>query len=154
MSIVKNKLFICVLSSLLLIQMGTFEMYTVANGQSEITVPGWIKNNAGWWAEGVIDDDAFVQGIQFLIKEGIMAIPSTVTQSEGSASEIPGWIKNNAGWWAEGVIDDDAFVQGIQFLIKEGIMAIPSTVTQSTDSDNDGILDDVDDCLKGDGKWI
>jgi len=82
-----------------------------------------VKNNAGWWAEGTIDDDSFVQGIQFLIKEGIMEIPPT-TQGVSSSNEIPSWIKNNAGWWAEGTIDDDSFVQGIQFLIKEGIMSI------------------------------
>ena len=39
-------------------------------------IPAWIKNNAGWWADGQIDDDSFVQGIQFLIKEGIMTISS------------------------------------------------------------------------------
>jgi hypothetical protein len=38
-------------------------------------IPDWIKNNAGWWADGSIDDSSFVQGIQFLIKEGIMKIP-------------------------------------------------------------------------------
>ncbi|MDH3765293.1 MAG: hypothetical protein OER82_05735, partial [Nitrosopumilus sp.] len=38
-------------------------------------IPGWIKNNAGWWANGEIDDDSFIQGIQFLIKEGTMKIP-------------------------------------------------------------------------------
>ena len=43
---------------------------------SEDKVPTWIKNNAGWWAEGAIDDDAFVQGIQFLIKEGIITVES------------------------------------------------------------------------------
>ena len=86
-------------------------------------VPSWVKNNAGWWAEGTIDDNSFVQGIQFLIKEGIMEIPPT-TQGTSSSNEIPSWIKNNAGWWAEGTIDDDSFVQGIQFLIKEGIMSI------------------------------
>ena len=37
-------------------------------------IPAWIKNNAGWWADGAIDDGSFVQGIQFLIKEGIMNI--------------------------------------------------------------------------------
>jgi len=37
-------------------------------------IPVWIKNNAGWWADGSIDDSSFVQGIQFLIKEGIMSI--------------------------------------------------------------------------------
>ncbi|MFB5612107.1 MAG: hypothetical protein ACE5RL_02270 [Nitrosarchaeum sp.] len=37
-------------------------------------IPDWIKSNAGWWAEGKIDDNSFVQGIQFLIKEGFMKI--------------------------------------------------------------------------------
>ena len=43
-------------------------------GEVKPSVPTWIKQNAGWWAEGAIDDDAFVQGIQFLIKEGILEI--------------------------------------------------------------------------------
>ena len=38
------------------------------------SIPAWIKNNAGWWAAGQIPDSAFVQGIQFLIKEGIIVI--------------------------------------------------------------------------------
>ena len=89
-------------------------------------IPDWIKNNAEWWAAGQIDDNSFVQGIQFLIKEDVLKIPPT-TQGDGTGSnEIPDWIKNNAGWWAEGAIDDDSFIQGIQFLIKEGIMRIQS----------------------------
>jgi len=88
-------------------------------------IPSWIKNNAGWWAEGTIDDDSFVQGIQFLIKEGIMTIPKTTQGVGGASDEIPSWIKNNAGWWADGTIDDNSFIQGIQFLIKEGIMSVP-----------------------------
>ena len=90
----------------------------------EIEIPGWIKNNAGWWAAGDIDDISFVQGIQYLIKEGIMTIPPTAQEAGSGSNEIPGWIKNNAGWWAAGDIDDISFVQGIQYLIKEGIMKI------------------------------
>ena len=89
-------------------------------------IPDWIKNNAAWWAEGQIDDDAFIQGIQFLIKENILNIPPTTQGSVSGSNDIPDWIKNNAAWWAEGQIDDDAFIQGIQFLIKEGIMRIQS----------------------------
>jgi hypothetical protein len=37
-------------------------------------VPAWIKNNAGWWADGQIDDDSFVLGIQYLIKVGIIVV--------------------------------------------------------------------------------
>ena len=39
-------------------------------------IPDWIKSNAGWWADGQIDDSSFVEGIQFLIKEGLMNISS------------------------------------------------------------------------------
>ncbi len=39
-------------------------------------IPSWIKNNAGWWANGDIDDSSFVGGIQFLIEEGIMRVSS------------------------------------------------------------------------------
>ena len=92
----------------------------------QIQIPSWIKNNAEWWAAGQIDDQAFVQGIQFLIKENILKIPPTTQGSDSGLNEIPSWIKNNAEWWAAGQIDDQAFVQGIQFLIKEGIMKIQS----------------------------
>ena len=39
-----------------------------------VCVPDWIKNNAGWWADGMIPDDAFVSGLQWLISNGIMKI--------------------------------------------------------------------------------
>jgi len=40
----------------------------------ETSIPGWIKNNAGWWADGQIDDSSFVSGLQWLISNGIMKI--------------------------------------------------------------------------------
>ena len=89
----------------------------------ETTIPDWIKNNAGWWADGLIDDRAFVTGLQWLISNGIMNIPPT-EQGAGSDDVIPGWIKNNAGWWADDLIDDRNFVTGLQWLITNGIMVI------------------------------
>jgi len=89
----------------------------------ETSIPAWIKNNAGWWADGQIDDGSFVSGIQWLISNGIMTIPPT-EQGAGSDDVIPGWIKNNAGWWADGQIDDGSFVSGLQWLITNGIMKI------------------------------
>ena len=48
------------------------------SGTASNEIPVWIKNNAGWWADGSIDDDSFISGIQFLIKEGIMRVQSQV----------------------------------------------------------------------------
>jgi hypothetical protein len=92
--------------------------------EPELNIPSWIKTNAGWWEDGLIDDNSFVQGIQFLIKEGIMKIPQTSQGSSTGSDEIPAWIKTNAGWWEQGLITDNDFVQGIQFLIENGIMRI------------------------------
>jgi len=90
----------------------------------EISIPTWIKNNAGWWATDQIDDSAFLQGIQYLIKEGIMVIPPAETSESPESQQVPAWIKNNAGWWADGQIDDNSFVLGIQYLIKVGIIIV------------------------------
>jgi len=104
-------------------------MVASQSATSEVTsvtkVPGWIKTNAEWWAAGAIGDSEFVQGIQFLIKEGIMAIPETAQVSSGDDSQtIPSWIKNNAEWWSQGLISDDDFVKGIQYLVEQGIMQV------------------------------
>jgi len=91
--------------------------------ESEVKIPSWIKDNAGWWAEDAIDDETFVQAIQYLINEGIMNIPQTES-GESSGKDIPSWIKVNAGWWADGQIDDETFVNGIQYLVSNGIISV------------------------------
>jgi len=105
-------------------------------------VPGWVKSNAGWWADGTITDGEFLSGIQFLIKDGIITVPPTTVSSEAS-DNVPGWVKSNAGWWADGTITDGEFVDGIQHLIKSGLVSIsikaePEQITftksQNTDS--------------------
>ena len=91
--------------------------------QKEITIPDWIRNNALWWSEEQIDDNTFIQGIEYLIKNDIIVIPQT-QQETTETKEIPSWIRNNAEWWADGQIDDESFVSAIQFLIEEGIMKV------------------------------
>jgi len=93
-------------------------------GVDQIAIPDWIKNNAGWWATDQIDDSAFLKGIQYLIKEGIMIIPPTETSESIGSQAVPAWIKNNAGWWATDQIDDSAFLKGIQYLVQNGIIVI------------------------------
>ncbi|PIN97840.1 MAG: peptidase, partial [Nitrosopumilus sp. CG10_big_fil_rev_8_21_14_0_10_33_7] len=65
---------------------------TQGTGTGPNQIPSWIKNNAGWWADGSIDDNSFVQGIQFLIKEGIMKIPRDTSSSSSGGSEPPSWL--------------------------------------------------------------
>ena len=79
------------------------------------SIPSWIKNNAGWWADGTIDDNSFVQGIQFLVKENILKIPST-TQGTSSGNDVPSWVT--------GLSSSIPLLMNTSnnFLIKEGIL--------------------------------
>ena len=47
---------------------------TTVSSETSDGVPGWVKNNAGWWADGSITDGEFVNGIQHLIKSGLILI--------------------------------------------------------------------------------
>ena len=112
-------------------------MFVPSVSAQEATIPDWIKNNAGWWADGLIDNNSFVSGIQWLISNGIMIIPPTEQGADDGVSVIPDWIKNNAGWWADGLIDDSSFVSGIQWLITNGIITLESAVIDQ-DPDEEG----------------
>ena len=89
------------------------------------TIPSWIKNNAGWWADGTIDDNSFVQGIEYLIENKILVVSSKTIGA--SQENIPSWIKNNAGWWADGTIDDQSFLTGIEWLVSNGTINVKNS---------------------------
>ena len=96
------------------------EFATTAAGTQ---IPAWVKNDAKWWSEDTISDQTFVSGIQYMVKDGIIVVPSTGS-STSQSQQIPSWIKNSAGWWASGQISDSDFVKGIQYLISNGIVTV------------------------------
>ena len=62
---------------------------TQGSGGGSDEIPTWIKSNAGWWANGDINDATFIQGIQFLIEEGIMKVPQP-RQNTSTGAPPPG----------------------------------------------------------------
>ena len=51
---------------------GTVSMPDTA--ASIYTIPEWLKDNARWWADGLISDEAYISGLQYLISQGIIKI--------------------------------------------------------------------------------
>ena len=87
------------------------------------SVPSWIKNTAGWWADEQIDDQTFLNAIEFLVNEEIIHVSDTTPDKYGTEN-TPNWIKNTAGWWADEQIDDQTFLNAIEFLVKKGIITL------------------------------
>ena len=90
---------------------------------SGILIPEWIKNVAGFWNAGDINDASFLEAIEYLIQNDIIVVPSSDSSAESSGT-IPAWVKNTAGWWATDQIDDESFVNAIQFLIQAGLIQV------------------------------
>ena len=83
----------------------------------ESFLPEWIKTIAGFWSSNQISDDEFVGALQYLVKEGILVIPSEKSEIDpppaktdldnqddfldptpncsGTAGCIPGYVTEN-----------------------------------------------------------
>lgn len=49
-------------------------------------VPEWVRNNAGWYAEGLIPEGDFVRGLEWMINNGIIQIAAPVGIGEEGVS--------------------------------------------------------------------
>ncbi len=98
--------------------------------QEDAQIPDWIKNVAGWWANGEISENEFLAGIEYLINNNIILLDfipcsiKTESQTISSAKLVPDWVKNNAKWWSEDLIEDTDFINGLEYLIRYQIMGI------------------------------
>jgi len=92
-------------------------------------IPGWVKNVAGWWGSGIVSENEFVSGIEYLINNNIILLDfvpcnDKIQSQYGDTKSVPDWIKNNANWWSENLIDDTDFINGLQYLIEYKIIKI------------------------------
>lgn len=45
-----------------------------ADASTDLGIPQWIRDNAKWWSEGLISDQDYVHGLQYLIQQGILKV--------------------------------------------------------------------------------
>ena len=87
-------------------------------------VPNWIKNNAGWWADGQISDSSFISGLQWLISNGIIQmevkkIPNQTANGVVFASGLN--VENNElVFYYHDFFDVYCFKNDITYQIQEG----------------------------------
>jgi len=61
------------------------------------SVPDWIKNNANWWSENLINDIDFINGLQYLIEHKIIKIDNKKILGKVPLEDIrfsPSWQFN------------------------------------------------------------
>lgn len=86
-----------------------------------IFVPDWVKNNAKQWSEGLVSDEQFSKGLEFLLNENIL---NKNPNSKFDGYDFPTWLKQYAGFYGDGKISDTEFLDTISYLIESNIISI------------------------------
>ena len=48
--------------------------YEASADTGNLEIPQWIRDNAKWWSEGLITDQDYINGLQFLIQKGVIKV--------------------------------------------------------------------------------
>jgi len=91
--------------------------------EADTKLPSWIKQNAEWWADGVVSDLPLANGIQFMMANDIIPMPQNL-DLDTFETNIPDWLKKNVEWWADGMISEADFINCIDFLCGKGIIQV------------------------------
>lgn len=86
-----------------------------------ILIPDWMKYNSLQWSEEAEgSEEAFLNGVRFLIDEGI------INAEKGAPDDaaVPQWLKKVAGYWGSGAIGDPEFVRIVEYLVNAGIVRV------------------------------
>ena len=79
-----------------IISLVTIPCSTLGTSSNE-SVPDWVKHNAGWWSENLIEDTDFISGIEYLMKKQIIAIDNKKILSDVPLDDVTfssQWIIN------------------------------------------------------------
>ena len=86
-----------------------------------IFVPDWVKNNAKQWSDGLISDEQFSKGLEFLSNENIL---NKNPNSKSDEYGFPIWVKQYAGFYGDGKVSDTEFLDTFNYLIENDIISI------------------------------
>jgi len=53
---------------------GEFLWNYEADASTDLGIPKWIRDNAKWWSDGLITDQDYINGLQYLIQQGILKV--------------------------------------------------------------------------------
>ena len=69
--------------------------YVISEHVDKKSIPDWIKNNANWWSDNLIDDTDFINGLEYLIKTQTITIDSKKILGKVPLDDIkfsPNWV--------------------------------------------------------------
>ena len=96
-------------------------------------IPNWIKDVSGFWAEGLIDDDAYLGTLTYLVDHGLIKVPTNTIETQCQDMVDQGLIE----------LSDINIVSQCQDMLTYGTIKVPTSIAkaQCQDMINKGTID-------------
>jgi len=114
--------------------------------EDDISIPSWIKNNAGWWAENSISDSDFLYGIKFLVENNIIQFQSDVDYEKTKTIE-----KHILDW--DTIVNDSKYANDGSIRLQKTFFDYVNYTVKYNAADN-YIYDDSEPTLLESGVWL
>jgi hypothetical protein len=102
--------------------------------EKDSSVPDWIKNNAKWWADGNISDKNFLDGIKFLIENGVIQTSDDLEVLVESIDDISKTLPINefSNIWDAHLVNGDYENRTVLEFWKDGLLGVSSVYTKDS----------------------
>lgn len=77
---------VTLLIAILFVAIGITIGFSINVAAQQPSIPSWIKNVAKLWGEGQVNDNEFINALQWLVSQGIIVIPSNQPTSHNTVS--------------------------------------------------------------------
>ncbi len=109
--------------------------FVEATGTNKKIVLTWIKDSTLSWAKDKLDDQGFIDSLQYLVDSKILGLPEPekvielklviVDEPEPEPIYIvDSWVRTTALWWGQGKISDQDYINALEYLIENKIVSI------------------------------
>ena len=82
----------------------------------EEKIPKWMKKTVSWWAITKIDDNTFLNSLEYLIEKNVIKIPKSTVFENSNELKMLSVIRNNLNEWSEEESTDEEFFKNINWL--------------------------------------
>ena len=82
----------------------------------EKSIPKWMKTTVNWWTITKINDDTFLNSLEYLIEKNIVKVPKSVVFEDSNELKMLSVIRNNLNEWSQEKLSNEEFFKNINWL--------------------------------------
>ena len=100
-------------------------------------VPSWVKNTVEWWSLTKINDEDFLESLEYLIENDVIVITEKQSTTNNNELKMMSVIRTDLNTWSQNQSSDKEFFENIHWLIDNNLINADIKKIEKTQEDKD-----------------